>query len=56
VGEVRQVVHGPSCDVLEVGDGPVLVPFVSDAITRVDVASRTVEVDRDFLGLDAAPE
>jgi 16S rRNA processing protein RimM len=52
LGEVRRVVEGPSCDVLEVGDGGTLVPFVSDAVKRVDVEARVIEVDRAFLGLD----
>jgi 16S rRNA processing protein RimM len=49
LGRVERVVNGPSCDVLEVGD--VLVPFVSDAVRRVDVERRVIEVDREFLGL-----
>jgi len=53
LGEVRRVVDGPSCDVLEVGDDGTLVPFVSDAITKIDVQARVIEVDRAFLGLDA---
>ena len=51
VGTVRRVVAAPSCDVLEVGEAGVLVPLVSDAIRRVDVEARTIEVDRRFLGL-----
>lgn len=51
LGEVRRIVSGPSCDVLEVGDDGVLVPFVSDAIERVDTAGRVIEVDLGFLGL-----
>jgi 16S rRNA processing protein RimM len=51
IGEVRQVLAGPSCDVLEVGDEGVLVPLVRDAVRRVDLASRRIEIDRDFLGL-----
>jgi 16S rRNA processing protein RimM len=49
VGRVERVVNGPSCDVLEVGG--VLVPFVADAIRRVDLEKRLIEVDREFLGL-----
>jgi 16S rRNA processing protein RimM len=52
LGEVRRVVEAPSCDVLEVGEERTLVPFVSDAVKRVDVARRVIEVDRVFLGLD----
>ena len=51
LGEVRRVVEGPSCDVLEVGDEGALVPFVADAVKRIDVEARVIEVDRDFLGL-----
>ena len=52
VGEVRRVLAGSSCDVLEVGEGRVLVPLVSDAIRRIDSAARVIEVDRRFLGLE----
>jgi 16S rRNA processing protein RimM len=51
LGTVRRVVNAPSCDLLEVGDEGVLVPFVSDAVTRVDAAGRVIEVDLRFLGL-----
>ena len=49
VGEVTGVLEGMSCDVLEVGDE--LIPLVTDAVTRVDVENRVIEVDRGFLGL-----
>jgi 16S rRNA processing protein RimM len=52
IGSVRRVVEAPSCDLLEVGDDAVLVPFVSDAIRRVDPAARVIEVDLRFLGLE----
>jgi ribosomal 30S subunit maturation factor RimM len=52
---VKRVVANPSCDVLEVGDEPVLVPFISDAVKRVDTEGRVIEVDRRFLGLDEEP-
>jgi 16S rRNA processing protein RimM len=51
IGTVRRVVNGPSCDVLEVGDEAVLVPFVSDAVRRVDTDAGVIEVDLRFLGL-----
>jgi 16S rRNA processing protein RimM len=51
LGEVRAVLHGPSCDVLEVGDRAVLVPLVRDAVLSVDLADRRIEVDHDFLDL-----
>ncbi len=49
VGEVTGVLEGMSCDVLEVGGE--LIPLVSDAVTRVDVENKVIEVDREFLGL-----
>ena len=52
VGTVRRVIPAPSCDVLEVGDDGVLIPFVSDAIKRVDIEARSIEVDAGFLDLD----
>jgi 16S rRNA processing protein RimM len=52
LGEVRRVIEAPSCDLLEVGPDGVLVPFVRDAVKRVDTAARLIEVDRTFLGLD----
>lgn len=55
IGRVRRVIAGTSCDVLEVGPEAVLVPFVHDAIRRVDLATRTIEVDRRFLGFDEPP-
>lgn len=55
LGTVRRVVPAPSCDLLEVGDEGVLVPFVSDAIRRVDVAAGVIEADLAFLALDEEP-
>ena len=54
LGLVRRVVSGPSCDLLMVGEDEVLVPFIRDAIRRVDPAARTIEVDHGFLGLSGA--
>ena len=51
IGYVERVLNGPSCDVLEVGQEGVLVPLVSDAVKRVDIEQRIIEVDREFLGL-----
>jgi 16S rRNA processing protein RimM len=51
IGPVRRVITAPSCDLLEVGDEGVLVPFISDAVRRVDTAARVIEVDAGFLGL-----
>ena len=49
IGEVTGVLEGMSCDVLEVGDE--LIPLVTDAVTRVDVEKKVIEVNREFLGL-----
>ena len=51
IGRVERVLDGPSCDVLEVGPDAVLVPLVGDAVKRVDLGARIIEVDRRFLGL-----
>jgi 16S rRNA processing protein RimM len=48
-GAVTRVIDGVSCSVLELEDGT-LVPFVSDAIERVDLEAREIHVDADFLG------
>ena len=53
VGRVRRLVGLPSCEALEVERpraGDLLVPLVRDAIRRVDVEARTVDVDLAFLG------
>jgi 16S rRNA processing protein RimM len=51
IGEVRAVLHGPSCDVLEVGEKGVLVPLIRDAVRSVDVEARVIDVDLAFLNL-----
>jgi 16S rRNA processing protein RimM len=51
LGVVRRVIAAPSCDLLEVGEDGVLVPFISDAVKRVDTAARVIEVDVGFLDL-----
>jgi 16S rRNA processing protein RimM len=58
IGIVRRVVTAPSCDLLEVGDDGVLVPFTSGAIRRVDTDARVIEVNADFLDLrrDGPPQ
>ena len=48
-GLVARVVDGESCSVLELEDGT-LVPFISDAIERVDTRSREIRVNEGFLG------
>ena len=52
LGQVRRVIAAPSCDLLEVGEAAVLVPFISDAVKRVDLDARVIEVDAGFLDLD----
>jgi 16S rRNA processing protein RimM len=49
LGKVTGVLEGLSCDVLEVGDE--LIPLVTDAVTRVDVENKVIEINREFLGL-----
>jgi 16S rRNA processing protein RimM len=51
LGRVVRVLDGPSCELLEVGEDALLIPFVSDAVKRVDIHERVIEIDRDFLGL-----
>jgi 16S rRNA processing protein RimM len=51
LGTVRRVIDSPSCDLLEL-EGGELVPLISDAVARVDVERRTIEVDRRFLRLE----
>lgn len=51
LGSVRRVIAAPSCDILEVGDAALLVPFISDAIRSVDTDARVIEVDPAFLDL-----
>ena len=48
-GAVTRIIDGLSCSVLELEDGT-LVPFVSDAIERVDVEAREIQVNPSFLG------
>lgn len=53
VGVVRRMLALPSCECLEVElpDGSeLLVPMVGDAIRRVDVAARQIDVNLAFLG------
>lgn len=57
LGTVIRLVELPSCEALEVraesGGQPLLVPMVKDAIRRVVISERRIEVDGDFLGLEA---
>ena len=45
LGTVARVLDAPSCSVLELEDGT-LVPFISDAIERVDIEAREIQVER----------
>jgi 16S rRNA processing protein RimM len=49
LGAVAQIIEGPSCSVLELEDGT-LVPLVADAIERIDLDTREIHVNREFLG------
>jgi 16S rRNA processing protein RimM len=49
MGSVSRVVDAPSCSILELDDGT-LIPFVSDAIERVDLEAGEIHVRADFLG------
>jgi 16S rRNA processing protein RimM len=49
LGAVVRVLDAPSCSVLELEDGT-LIPFVSDAIARVDLDAREIHVNPGFLG------
>jgi 16S rRNA processing protein RimM len=54
VGTVRRLLALPSCEVLEVArvsEGPdLLVPLIGDAVRRVDIERREIEIDLAFLG------
>jgi len=54
IGTVTRLIELPSCEALEVRRQdiePLLVPMVKDAVRRVEIAERRIEVDLDFLGL-----
>jgi 16S rRNA processing protein RimM len=54
VGTVTRLIELPSCEALEVsradGGAPLLVPMVKDAVRRVQVRRRRIDVDLAFLG------
>jgi 16S rRNA processing protein RimM len=60
LGTVARLIELPSCETLEVRSPgqatPLLVPMVRDAIREVDVSTRRIEVDADFLGLPGPQE
>ena len=50
---MHRLIGLPSCEALEVrltAGGELLVPMVADAIRAVDIASRRIEIDVEFLG------
>jgi 16S rRNA processing protein RimM len=53
IGVVRRLLPYPSCELLELDTGT-LIPLVQDAIQSVDTATRRIEVDARFLGLEDA--
>jgi len=50
LGYVERVLDAPSCPLLEVGLEGHLIPLIGDAVKRIDVKAKIIEVDRDFLG------
>lgn len=53
VGKVKRLLALPSCEVLEVAraDGDdLLVPLIRDAVRRVDIERREIDIDLAFLG------
>jgi len=68
IGTVQRMIELPSCEALEVRretigsqptgshpPAPLIVPMVKDAIRRIAVADRRIEVDMSFLG-EGSPE
>jgi 16S rRNA processing protein RimM len=57
LGRVARLLALPSCEVLEVTGPPepFLVPLVRDAVRRVDVRAKVIDIDLAFLG-DTAPQ
>jgi len=54
IGAIRDLIGLPSCEALLVDcveGGELLVPMVREAIRRVDLANKRVEIDLEFLGL-----
>lgn len=60
LGTVARLIELPSCETLEVRSPgqatPLLVPMVRDAIREIDVSTRRIEVDADFLDLPQSQE
>jgi 16S rRNA processing protein RimM len=57
IGRVSRLIELPSCEALEVqpvgGGRALLIPMVKDAVRRVDPGERRIDVDLEFLDLDA---
>jgi len=57
LGTVERLMELPSCEALEVtppgGGRSVIIPMVKDAVRRVAVSERLIEVDLDFIGVEA---
>jgi 16S rRNA processing protein RimM len=55
LGRVIRMIELPSCEALEVepaaGGASVLVPMVRDAVRRVAISERRIDVDLDFIGI-----
>jgi 16S rRNA processing protein RimM len=50
LGRVERVLDAPSCPLLEVGEDGHLIPLIGDAVKKIDLERKVIEVDRDFLG------
>jgi len=50
LGYVERVLNAPSCSLLEVGQDQLLVPLIADAVKKIDLERKIIEVDREFLG------
>lgn len=50
LGRVERLLDAPSCTLLEVGEDAHLIPLIGDAVKRVDIERKIIEVDREFLG------
>jgi 16S rRNA processing protein RimM len=50
-GRVARMVEFPSCEALELEDGS-LIPLVRDAIARVDLERRRIDLHEEFLDAD----
>jgi 16S rRNA processing protein RimM len=48
VGVVERMIALPSCEALEVGS--LLIPMVRDAIRSIDLETRRIDVDMEFVG------